>query len=194
MAMKKQKKCRIVILKGSPNAKGNTAILADQIAKGAVSAGATVTQFFLQKMDIASCTACQGCQKPKAKGCVQKDDMTAIYDASKNADAIVFASPIYWFTMSAQIKQVLDRFYAFITPKGHRFAGKRIGLAFAYGGDDVFDSGCVNAIRAFQDAFAYIGAPITGMVYGSAGEPGAIRANKALMRKARDLGVKLVKG
>jgi len=192
--MKNKKKSRVVILKGSPNAKGNTAILADQVAKGASSAGASVTEFFLQKMNILSCTACQGCQKPKAKGCVLNDDMKAIYDATKNADAIVFASPIYWFTMSAQIKQVLDRFYAFITPKGHLFAGKRTGLVFTYGGDDVFESGCVNAIRAFQDAFAYIGAPVKGIVHGNAGDPGSIKANKALMSKARELGVKLAKG
>ncbi|MDD4870201.1 MAG: flavodoxin family protein [Kiritimatiellae bacterium] len=184
-------KTKIVILQGSPNAKGNTVILADEIARGAVTAGAKVEKFFLQNLNIASCNACQSCQEPKAKGCVIDDDMDEIYKATLEADAIVFACPIYWFTMSAQLKQVMDRFYAFVTPDGgHRFAGKRIGLAFTFGGDDLLDSGCINAIRAFQDAFAYIKAPITGMVYGSTGA-GSIRKNKALMRKALELGHQL---
>jgi len=120
------------------------------------------------------------------------DDMNEIYNAVKSAGAIVFASPIYWFTVSAQLKQALDRFYAFITPDGHRFAGKRIGLAFTYGGDDVFDSGCINAIRTFQDIFSFIKSPIAGMVYGSTAA-GPIGANTALMRNARDLGNNLAK-
>jgi multimeric flavodoxin WrbA len=191
--MKRKQRARIVILQGSPNAKGNTVKLSDEIARGASAAGAKVEKFFIQKLNIASCTACQGCQEPKAKGCVIEDDMYDIYKSAQAADAIVFASPIYWFTMSAQIKQVIDRFYAFITPDGHRFAGKKIGLAFTFGGDDVLDSGCINAIRTFQDAFAYIRAPITDIVYGSTAT-GSIRSNKALMRKARELGRKLVIG
>lgn len=186
-------KCKIVILQGSPNAKGNTATLTNEIARGASAAGAQVESFFLQKLQIASCNACLGCQKKGAKGCVIDDDMTEIYKAVKTADAIVFASPIYWFTVTAQLKQVLDRFFALITPKGHLFAGKRIGLAFTYGGDDVFDSGCVNAIRTFQDIFAFIKAPITGMVYGSTAT-GPIKDNKTIIRNARELGIKLAKG
>jgi multimeric flavodoxin WrbA len=190
----KKTKSRIVILQGSPNAKGNTANLTDEIARGAIASGARVEKFFLQNLNIASCNACQSCQEPHAKGCVIEDDMDEIYRATLQADAIVFACPIYWFTVSAQLKQVIDRFYAFVTPDGgHRFAGKRIGLAFTFGGDDLLDSGCINAIRAFQDAFAYIKAPITGMVYGSTGA-GSISKNKALLQKARELGRKLATG
>lgn len=185
-----KKTSNVVILQGSPHAKGNTARLADAIAAGATAAGAKVDKFFIQSLNIASCTACQGCQKPGARGCVIADDMGAIYKAAAGAEAIVFASPIYWFTMSSQIKKVMDRFYALITKNRHRFAGKRIGLAFTYGGDDLFDSGCTNAIRTFQDAFTYINAPITGMVYGSTGA-GPIQANRPLMQKARDLGRQL---
>ena len=188
-----KEKSQIVILQGSPNAKGNTARLADEIAKGALAAGAKVNKFFIQELNIASCTSCQSCQEPKARGCIIEDDMDDIYKATLEANAIVFACPIYWFTMSAQIKQVIDRFYAFVIPDGHRFSGKRIGLAFTFGGDDAVDSGCINAIRTFQDAFAYIKAPICGMVYGSSGTV-PVKNNKALLQKAFALGKKLAKG
>lgn len=183
----------VVILQGSPHAKGNTAALAGEIARGASAAGAKVEAFFLQKMRIAACQGCQGCQGAGAKGCVIADDMHAIYGALKAATVIVFASPIYWFTISAQLKQVLDRCYALSTPTGHEFAGKRIGLVFTFGGEDAVDSGCMNAIRVFQDIFNFIQTPITGMVYGSSAA-GPVRGNKILMRKAYALGKHLATG
>ena len=120
--------------------------------------------------------------------------MQKIYPALRAADAVVYASPIYWFTFSAQLKAAIDRCYALIGAKGHALSGKRIGLAFAYGGDDPFDSGCTNAIRTFQDAFRFVGAEIVGMVYASAGPEGAVKANQKAMDDAEDLGRKLVSG
>jgi multimeric flavodoxin WrbA len=181
---------RIVILLGSPRKNGNSAALAEAIAEGA--AGAEVDMFYLHGMKIAPCNACEGCHKPDARGCVIRDDMQQLYPKLQEADAIVFAGPIYWFTVSAQMKLAMDRCYALIDPQGgHSFAGKRIGLAFSYGGEDPFDSGCTNAIRTFQDAFGYIKAEIAGIVYGSAAGAGEIRSNSKVMQEARDLGRKL---
>jgi multimeric flavodoxin WrbA len=182
---------KVVILLGSPRKNGNSAALAEAIAEGA--AGAELDVFYLHGMKIAQCNACEACHKGGAEGCVIKDDMEQLYPKLKQADAIVFACPIYWFTMSAQMKLALDRCYALMAPDGgHAFAGKRIGLAFSFGGEDAFDSGCVNAIRAFQDAFRFIGAEITGLVYASASGPGDIRDNKKVIEEARDLGRRLV--
>jgi hypothetical protein len=66
--------------------------------------------------------------------------------------------------------------------------GKRIGIVLTSADDDPRASGRVNAMRAFQDAFAYVGAPIAGMVHGSADKAGAVRRNKALMSEAYALG------
>jgi hypothetical protein len=74
------------------------------------------------------------------------------------------------------------------------FKGKRIAVAMTYGGNDPFDSGCVNALRTFQDAFGYIEAKIVGMVYGSAMDAGEIRANQKVMQEAIELGKKLASG
>jgi len=188
-ARSKVKAKKIVILLGSPRRDGNSAALAERIAEGA--AGAEVEVFYLHGMKIAPCNACEGCHKPGAKGCVIKDDMQRLYPRMTEADAIVFASPIYWFTVSAQMKLAMDRCYALIRPDGHAFRGKRIGLAFSYGGEDPFDSGCTNAIRMFQDAFGFIGAEIVGIVYGSASGAGDIRSNQKAMDEAKELGRKL---
>ncbi|MFC2015012.1 flavodoxin family protein [Chloroflexota bacterium] len=110
--------------------------------------------------------------------------MTDLYPKLRRADAIVIASPVYLFTMSAQTKLFMDRCYALGSPQGWTLEGKRIGVLLTYGGSDPFNSGAVNALRTFQDAYNYIGAEIVGMVYGSASEPGEIRSNSNAMSDA----------
>ena len=186
--MKQQQKKKILVLLGSPRRKGNSAILAEKIAAGAKAAGAAVETLYLHGLSIAPCKACMACQKPGSTGCSIDDDMQPIYRKMLEADAWVLASPVYWFTMSAQLKLWMDRCFALPAYAKDPFAGKRIALALAYGGEDPFDSGCVNALRTFQDAYRYAGAEIAGMVYGSAMEAGDIKANRALMKEARELG------
>jgi multimeric flavodoxin WrbA len=188
-AMKKAKK--VLVLLGSPRRKGNSAILAGKISEGAKAAGASVENVFLHGLQIAPCKACYVCQKPKSKGCSIDDDMQPLYRKMLEADAWVLASPVYWFTMSAQMKLWMDRCLAFGAYAKDPFEGKRIAVAMTYGGEDPFDSGCVNALRTFQDAYNYVGAKIIGMVYGSAMDTGDIRANKALLKEAKALGAKL---
>lgn len=189
---------KVVIVKGSPRRSGNSAILADQVAAGAEAAGATVESFYLHGMDIRPCDACGSCQGMAAIDCVIEDDMQALYPKLRAAEAVVYASPIYWFTVSAQMKLFLDRCYGMGSdidePEEHVLAGKRIGIVLTYGGDDPFDSGAINAIRMFQDIFNYIPAEIVGVVYGHAEEPGEIRENEEIMKKAYELGKKLVSG
>jgi multimeric flavodoxin WrbA len=179
---------KIMVVIGSPRKKGNSATLARQVADGATAAGAQVETFFLHAMDIRPCTACDACRKKLKKDCVIKDDMQILYPKMKAADAIVIASPIYWFTMSAQTKLFMDRWYALGGDDGYELAGKKFGIVLAYADADPFVSGAVNALRTFQDAFAYIGAELVGAVYGSAAKAGEIRKNKALMEAAVDLG------
>jgi multimeric flavodoxin WrbA len=189
--MRRSKK--VLVLLGSPRRKGNSAALAQKIAEGTKSEGASVRTVFLHGMNISPCTACYACQKQKSRGCSIDDDMQPLYRAMLEADAWVIASPVYWFTLSAQMKLWMDRCLAFPAYGKEPFEGKRIAIAMSYGGEDPFDSGCVNALRTFQDAYNYVGAEIVGMVYGSAMEPGDIRANRTLLREARELGKKLVK-
>ena len=182
---------KVVVLLGSPRKNGNSAILAAQIAKGAKSAGAKVETIYLQGLNIAPCRSCYACQKKKGRGCAIKDDMQILYPKLLAADAWVIASPVYWFTMSAQTKIFMDRCFALLAYGKDAFAGKRIAIAMTYGDADPFGSGCVNALRTFQDAFHYTGATIAGMVYGSAFGAGEIRSNEFLMKEAEELGKKI---
>ena len=184
---------KVVIVKGSPRRNGNSAILADQVAAGAESVGAEVDVFYLHGMDIQPCDACEACHARAEDECIVDDDMQTIYPKLRQADALVIASPVYWFTLSAQTKLFMDRCYALGggDPWRHALEGVQIGIVLTYGDTDPFNSGAVNALRTFQDAYNYIGAEIVGMVYGSADKAGEIRQNDSLMAEAKELGVKI---
>ena len=179
---------KVLVLLGSPRKKGNSAILANQITKGAKSEKAKVKTIFLHGKNIAPCKACMICKKKDSKGCSIKDAMQDIYSKLLKTDAWVIASPVYNFTMSAQIKIFMERCYALPAYRENPYKGKKVAIAMAYGGEDPFDSGCVNALRTFQDWCAYKEVPIVGIVYGSATAPGEIRSNKKIMQEAFDLG------
>jgi multimeric flavodoxin WrbA len=189
---KKKNVKKVLVLLGSPRKKGNSAILADKIAKGAKSAGARVETLFIHGMKISPCKSCYACQKPNSKGCLIKDDMQTVYKKLREADAWIIASPVYWFTVSAQTKLWMDRCFALLPHAAEVFADKRIAIAMSYGDNDPFKSGCVNALRTFQDAYGYVQACIVGMVYGSAMDAGEIEKNEALMKEAEELGAQLV--
>ncbi len=191
MANKTETKQVLVIL-GSPRRMGNSSTLAARISRGAKSAGAEVETLFLQDLKISPCRGCDTYQKHDSKGCAIKDDMQEIYPKLIKADAWVIASPVYWFTMSAQTKIFMDRCYALLAYAKNPFAGKRIAIAMSYGDVDPVKSGCVNALRTFQDAYSYTRSKIVGMVYGSAMKAGEIENNEALMREAEKLGKLLV--
>jgi len=181
----------LVSIHGSPREKANSSILAEHIEIGAREAGAEVHSFTLQSMTIHHCSACDACQKSKDAACVVDDDMQAIYGVLRDADGLILASPIYWFAVSGQMKAFLDRCYALSGPEGSQLSGKRIAIALTYEDADPFRSGAVNALRSFQDMFAYVGAPIVGAVYGTASSAGEIASNAELLNDAQALGWKL---
>lgn len=102
----------ILILNGSPRANGNTERMADALIEGAESAGNTATKINLRGLNIRPCIGCFQCMNGKGNPCIQQDDMQKIYDAFAQADTIIFASPVYFWHLTAQIKTVLDRMLA----------------------------------------------------------------------------------
>ena len=102
---------RILILNGSPRKNGKTASLVKAFSEGAESAGNEVKEFYLQDMHIGGCLACEACSRNGGR-CVQKDDMDQINEAYLRADVIVFASPMFWGTITGQLKTAVDRLYA----------------------------------------------------------------------------------
>lgn len=179
---------KILIAVGSPRKRGNSSTLAAQVASGAKAGGAQVETFYLHGMSIKPCTACDGCRKKAHVDCVIKDDMQILYPKLRSADAIVIASPIYWFTFSAQTKLFMDRWYGLGGDEGYALSGKQFALLLSYADADPFLSGAVNALRTFQDALRFIEADLVGMLYGSASKAGEIKKNKTLMAEAYALG------
>ena len=95
-------KKKIVIVNGSQRVKGNSAILAEQVAAGARAAGVQVESYYLHGMEIAACDGCDACHTKPYSGCIVEDDMQEIYPELEEEDALVVVGPVYWFTVSAQ--------------------------------------------------------------------------------------------
>ena len=103
---------KIIVLNGSPRKNGNTSALVKAFRDGAESAGHSVTEFWLEGMNINGCRGCCAGGKNPESPCVQKDDMAQIYPAYKEADVVVLASPLYYWTISGQLKCAFDRLFA----------------------------------------------------------------------------------
>jgi multimeric flavodoxin WrbA len=179
----------ILILKGSPRECGNSSVLADQVAAGAKFAGAEVENIYLHGLDIRACDACDLCEE--GAGCVINDDMQALYPKIEAADAIVLASPVYWFTFSAQMKLCIDRCYAYQSNDWKEMQDKQYALILTYGDTDLYTSGGINAINTFETMCRFLNAEIAGMVYGTMSGVGDAEKQPELMEQAYKLGQKL---
>ncbi len=106
----------ILILQGSPRANGNTAWMADEYKKAAEAAGHLVTLVNVSKKKIAGCLACEYCHGKGNGSCIQQDDMQEIYPLMADAEVLVLAAPIYYFTLCAQIQASIQRMYCVNAP------------------------------------------------------------------------------
>lgn len=171
---------QILILSASPRRGGNSDTLCDQFLKGAQEAGHQAEKIFLRDHKIGVCTGCYACRNTKR--CVQKDDMGELLEKLVTADVIVLATPVYFYTMDAQLKTVIDRTvarYLDISNKEFYF------IATAADGKAAMER-TMDGLRGFTDCLP--GARVKGIVYGSgAWEIGDILHHSA-MREAFTLG------
>lgn len=100
---------RILVIVGSPRINGNTKILADALVKGACEAGNIVTTYSVGGKEIRPCIDCQACYSTKQ--CILQDDMQEVYGLLSKTDILVLASPVYFYSISAQLKALLDRLH-----------------------------------------------------------------------------------
>lgn len=99
---------KVLILSGSPRKGGNSDLLCDEFLRGALDAGNQAEKIFLGSKRISPCRACYYCKKSGGK-CAIRDDMEEILDKMQAADVIVMSSPVYFYSISAQMKAVIDR-------------------------------------------------------------------------------------
>ena len=109
---------KVLVINGSPRAKGNSDLLCDEFIRGAEEAGHQVEKISLREKEISPCKACYACFRTGR--CVQKDDMAEILEKAEKADVLLLASPTYFLTMSGQMKVMIDR----LLPKWQGLGGK----------------------------------------------------------------------
>ncbi len=134
---------KVLILSGSPRKDGNSDLLCDQFARGAAEAGHEVKKIGLAGKKIGFCTGCYTCQNGK---CPQADDVPPILEEMLAADVLVLATPVYFYTMCAQLKALIDRSVA-VYP---RIANKQFYyiMTMADTDKDMF-KGTIKALRGF---------------------------------------------
>ncbi len=136
----------VLILQGSPRANGNTAWMAEEFKKAAEAAGHKVTLVNVARKKIAGCLACEYCHGKGNGACVQKDDMQELLPLFAEAEALVLASPIYYFTMTAQIQAPIQRLYSVNKPARL----KKMALLLSSYSPDVYD-GAIGEYRGIAD-------------------------------------------
>lgn len=102
---------KITVITGSTHKKGSSALLADRFIEGAREAGHEVWRFDAAFRTVHGCIGCDTCIT-KGNGCVWRDDMDELNPHLLEADVLVFVSPVYYYNINAQLKAVMDRFYA----------------------------------------------------------------------------------
>ena len=130
---------KIMILNGAARRNGNTAKLIQAFTDGAKSSENEVREFYLQDMNIKGCLGCEHCSKaPKGASnpCAQNDDMAMINEAFMSADVVVFASPVYFWTITGTLKTAADRLYAELRSLGYGGFPRSSVLLMTAGGSD----------------------------------------------------------
>lgn len=110
---------RVLVLSGSPRKGGNSDLLCDRFAEGARDAGHEAEKVFLRDKKIRYCLGCLACEEHGGR-CAHKDDMAGILAKMLAADVIVMATPVYFYSMDAQLKTLIDRTYARYTEIRHK--------------------------------------------------------------------------
>ena len=104
---------KIVVITGSPRKNGNSFAMTDAFIQAAEARGHTITRFDAAMKKVGGCRACETCFKT-GKACSFDDDFNTIAPAILEADAVVFTMPVYWYSIPAQIKGVIDRLFSFV--------------------------------------------------------------------------------
>ena len=147
---------KVLILQASPRANGNTAWMAEVYKNAAEAAGYEVALVNVSKKKIAGCLACEYCHNKGNGACIQKDDMQELYSLMAEAEALVLAAPIYYFTLCAQIQAPIQRMYCVNSPA----KVKKMALMMSSYSPGVYDG----AAAEFRDICNYWSVENMGVV------------------------------
>ena len=170
---------KIVAILGSPRKGGNTEILLDVALEEAKKNGFNTSKISLRNKKIAPCNACLKCIQTGK--CVIKDDMQEVYKNLLESEGIIWATPVYFWSMTSQTKAVIDRTYALTFPK-LQLANKVGGLILVAG-----NRGCMNTANIFHMYFNYNHMFFTEYSYGYAQEKGVIKENLLAINMVKEM-------
>lgn len=124
----------ILAVQGSPRLNKNTDILLEKFLEGVKDKNekCKINKIFLQEKNIQFCKACNACKNEEIGHCIINDDMQEIYPLISDVNILVLATPVYWWSMSAQLKTFIDRIYGLSNKK--QLKGKKCVLLMTYGG------------------------------------------------------------
>ena len=186
---------RITTLLGSSKKKGNTATVLGWVEEDLKKRGHEVERIFLHNKSIGGCLGCAKCRdNPDEIACVQKDDAIDIMEQMIASNAVLYASPIYFWGFSAQIKALIDRSYSLVTnyhKPGHTslMEGKNIGLLVT--GADAYEDNAEGMFAAFDRIVDFLLARKSGELYvGECSVPSEL--SEAVKDKALELAWSLV--
>jgi len=160
---------KILTLLGSARRKGNTATVLGRVEDELLSGGHAVERIYLHNKSITGCLGCAKCrEKSHEIGCVQRDDALEIMQKMISSDGVLYASPIYFWGFSAQIKILIDRCFSLVTnyhKPGHTslMAGKRLGLLVT--GADPYEDNAEGLFTAFDRIVDFLLATKVGNLY-----------------------------
>lgn len=126
---------KIVVITGSPRKNGNSFAMTDAFIKAAEAKGHTVARFDAALKNVSGCHACETCFKT-GKACSFDDDFNTIAPDILEADAVVFTMPVYWYSIPAQIKGVIDKLFSYVVA-GKNISGKECALIACCEEDDM---------------------------------------------------------
>lgn len=177
---------KIVIISSSLRKESNSEILAKAFEQGAAAAGNQVEILYLRDLDIQFCKGCLVCQK--LGHCVLSDGASAVMERIRTADVLVFASPVYYYSVCGQLKTFLDRMNPIYTA-GHQFE-KVYLLSAAADTEQEAVEGSQKDIQGWVDCFE--GVVLADTIFaGGVSEAGAIKAMSQKLQEAYDMGFRV---
>lgn len=139
----------IVVVSSSPRTDGNSETLAKNFMQGAIDAGNAVEYLSINDIDLKFCKGCFYCQSHD--GCVIIDDMNGLYEKFEHADVLVFATPVYYYSVSGQLKTLLDRLNP-LYPRDNKFTEVYL-LCASHDDNPAAMDGCVSDMNGWISCF-----------------------------------------
>jgi multimeric flavodoxin WrbA len=175
-------KQNVLVISASPRRGGNSDTLCGQFMRGAKESGHQVEKIFLKDKKINYCMACEGCQR-NGGTCIQKDDMAEVLDKMMAANVIVMATPVYYYSMNAQMKTLIDR----TLPKYGKMSNKDMYFIVTSNNPEKESlKPVIDGFRGFMSC--YEGMREKGIIYGAgAGKKGDVKGHPA-MEQAYEMG------